>query len=201
MSASNGWLCGEATGHQRSQSASTAAADWKEILTGRSASHWPRKDVAFEVGNAKVYRGLRSANVRRSGGEGLHPGQHLVGGDEPRTQRLEFVEGLPAFLGIQSLDRIADDADAPPALQQAFGRETYAVLRDHAEDGNFRGERKTLYQGLGVAALEDVERLLLKQNLLEMREHTGQTRRPTIGHPGYSNRYGLEYIIRADDCL
>jgi hypothetical protein len=127
----------------------------------------------------------------------VKPVQRLIGVDEPCTKRAEFFKGLPAFLGIQSLDRIANDRDASPALQQAFGRKAYAVLRDHAKDGNFRGAREALYQRLGVAALEDVERLLLKQNLLELRKIVGQARRLAVGHDSDSVCESLGYIFRA----
>src|SRR5712692_3225761 len=132
-----------------------------------------------------------------SGREKLKTGEGPVGTDEVCTHRLEFIESLPAFLGIQSLDCIANNADATPAFHQAFGSETHAVLRHHAEDGNFRSARKSLHQGLRVAALEDVERLLLKQDLLKQREVIGQARRLAVGHNGDFVSESLGYILRA----
>lgn len=60
--------------------------------------------------------GFVNADIQ-SRGEGLTAGQDLVGGDECCTQRHKFLECLPAFIGIQGLDRIANDRDAPPALK------------------------------------------------------------------------------------
>ena len=48
-----------------------------------------------------------------------------------------------------------------------------------------------------MAALEDVERLLLKQHLLKLREVTGQTRRLMVGDDRDFVRESLGYIFRA----
>src|SRR2546429_5502317 len=48
-----------------------------------------------------------------------------------------------------------------------------------------------------MAALEDVQRLFLKQHLLELREVVRQARRLTVGHHGDAVGESLGYILRA----
>jgi len=56
------------------------------------------------------------------------------------------------------------------SIEQSLGRETDAVFRNHAENHELHRRPKSLYKLFGVPALEDVERLFLEKNLIELQK-------------------------------
>ena len=47
----------------------------------------------------------------------------LLGGDEFRSERLQFRNGTFPILGLQGFDRIPNDVNSAPALEQTLGCE------------------------------------------------------------------------------
>ena len=86
------------------------------------------------------------------------------------SEGLKFRNGPFPIFGIQGFDRVPNDGDSAAALEQTLGCEPDAEFRDHAKHDEFDIGTKALHQFVGVAALEDVERLLLQQDLLVARK-------------------------------
>ena len=76
-------------------------------------------------------------------------------------------------MGIESFNCVLNHRNAPAAVEQPFGREAYAKLRDHPEDDNLGIGVEAFDQFVGVPAGEDIEGLLLQENLLVGRKVRG----------------------------
>ncbi len=92
--------------------------------------------------------------------------EDCIGRNQPCSKAGEFVKGLVANVGSESFNRIANQGDAPLALEQAFDGVADTIFRYHSKDDKFRMVSQTLHQIVGMATLKDVERLFLKDDLL-----------------------------------